>query len=354
MPILVPSPTPLLPQPRSDMPACPDRESSETTPGVRNLRLLAVQPAEAGKRLDHFLQATGIFPSRHQIQQLISTGFVQVNRSRVKPSHRLKALDEILVELPAPSPSSCQAEPIPLTIVHQDNDLLVVNKPAGMVVHPAAGHSGRTLVNALLHHCTDLSGIGGVLRPGIVHRLDKDTSGLLVVAKRDEIHLQLSRQFQCHSIIREYLGLVHGSLEEERGSIHAAIGRHPRDRKKMSTQSPRGRNAITHWQVLDRFSCVTFVRFRLHTGRTHQIRVHMADRGTPIVGDRVYGGRISRQVSGVCPEEQRKRIESLDRLFLHAERLGFHHPTTGQLCLFTCPLPPDLAEILHLLRNGEE
>jgi 23S rRNA pseudouridine1911/1915/1917 synthase len=320
--------------------------------GIPNL--LTAQASDQGKRLDHFLQSTGKFSSRHQIQQLITSGSIRVNERKVKPSYRLRSLERIFVEIPAPTPSLCVAEPIPLSILHEDEDLLVVNKPAGMVVHPAAGHQGKTLVNALLHHCKDLSGIGGVQRPGIVHRLDKDTSGLLVVAKRNDIHVLLSRQFQSHSILREYLGIVHGALSQDRGTIDAPIGRHPTQRKKMSTRSTRGRRAVTQWEVLERLPHFTFVRFRLETGRTHQIRVHMAELRNPILGDPVYGGKTQKHLGRSWLEEERKELNSLNRLFLHAERLGFRHPRTGDFRVFSCPLPEDLEGVLRILRRREE
>jgi 23S rRNA pseudouridine1911/1915/1917 synthase len=238
--------------------------------------------------------------------------------------------------------------------LYEDSDLLVVNKPAGMVVHPAAGHPGSTLVNALLFRCQDLSGVGGALRPGIVHRLDKETSGLLVVAKGDRAHRALSEQFKAHSIRREYLGLVFGTLSDETGSVDAPIGRHQRERKKMSSRTRRGRRAVTHWRVERRFHDFTLLRFTLETGRTHQIRVHMAEQGHPIVGDLVYGGKRAR-LSHLPPSDpDRKSLQALGRFFLHAETLGFEHPRSGAPMLFVCPPPDQLTRTLDALTPWKE
>jgi 23S rRNA pseudouridine1911/1915/1917 synthase len=242
-------------------------------------------------------------------------------------------------------------EPIPLDVLYEDEDLLVVNKPAGMVVHPAAGHTRNTLVNALLFRCRDLSGIGGTLRPGIVHRLDKQTSGLLVVAKADEAHLALSKQFKDHSVSREYVGLVHGRLSEEMGCVDEPIGRHLADRKRMSGRTRRGRHAVTHWRVEQRFDQFTLLRFSLETGRTHQIRVHMSELGHPIVGDLLYGNRRARLKPGApAAQPVLQALKRMDRFFLHARRLGFEHPRNGAFLEFVCPLPDELEEILRPLR----
>jgi 23S rRNA pseudouridine1911/1915/1917 synthase len=250
------------------------------------------------------------------------------------------------VEVPPPRPIETAPEPIPLDVLYEDQDLLVVNKPAGMVVHPAAGHSRDTLVNALLFRCQDLSGIGGTLRPGIVHRLDKQTSGLLVVAKGDQAHVALSKQFKAHSILREYVGLVHGSPAGDRGRVDLPIGRHVTERKKMSSQTRRGRHAVTHWRVERRLENFTLLRFTLQTGRTHQIRVHMAERGHPIAGDLVYGGKRTRLNHLPAAHPDRKALGGLDRFFLHAEKLGFEHPRSGASLEFSCPLPEELEAIL--------
>lgn len=310
---------------------------------------LVVPESKKGLRVDLFLLETGRFSSRHQIQRLIQKGSVRVNRISIKPSYRLKPHDEIVVEIPPPDPDPTRPDPIPLHIIHEDHDLLVVNKPAGMVVHPAAGHRRNTLVNALLFHCEDLSGIGGTLRPGIVHRLDKGTSGLLVVAKSDSVHLALSKQFQARSTLREYLGLVHGTPGSDRGREDAPIGRHPKDRKRMSAQTRRGRHAITDWKVERYYHGFSLMRFTLKTGRTHQIRVHITAKGHPIVGDTVYGGRRVRSFPASLSERGKETLKGMNRLFLHAEKLGFEHPKTRCFLCFSAPLPSELTELLEVL-----
>jgi len=312
--------------------------------------ILVVPESKNGTRLDLFLLESGRFVSRHQIQRLIHNQSIQIPHQPIKPSYRLKPFQEIQVTLPPPEPDTSLPEPIPLDVYYEDDALLVVNKPAGMVVHPAAGHRSNTLVNALLHHCRDLSGIGGTLRPGIVHRLDKDTSGLLVVAKSDHAHLALSKQFQAHSIVREYQGLVHGKPATREGVIDAPISRHPQDRKKMSLLNPRGRHAVTFWKVERRFHSFTLLRFTLKTGRTHQIRVHTSAQGYPVVGDLVYGWKKRRIGKLPLIDEEQTALQGMSRLFLHAENLGFQHPGTGQFLLFSCPLPPELISILSVLR----
>jgi 23S rRNA pseudouridine1911/1915/1917 synthase len=241
--------------------------------------------------------------------------------------------------VPEPTPARVEAQAIPLVILHEDADLVVVDKPAGMVVHPAAGHAAGTLVNALLHHCRDLSGVGGELRPGIVHRIDKDTSGVLVVAKHDRAHRALAAQWKVHSIDREYLALVRGAPRGERGTVDAPIGRHPTDRKRMSTHARVSRSAVTHWSVEEPLRGATLVRVRLETGRTHQIRVHMASIGLPVLGDPVYGGGRSLPAA-----------RGLGRQALHAALLGFTHPTSGERVRFESALPADLCALLEALR----
>ncbi len=322
---------------------------NDETPSFRWI----VPESDGGARLDLFLLGSGRFTSRNQVRRLILERNVWVDGCPRKPGYRLRPLQEIRVELPPPTPTETRPEPIPLEIVYEDEDLLVVNKPPGMVVHPAAGHPGRTLVNALLFHCSDLSGIGGKIRPGIVHRLDKETSGLLVVAKSDRAHLALAEQFRVHSIRREYLGLVHGRIDENRGRIEAPIGRHVKERKKMSSHTRRGRKAVTHWRVERRFRNFTLLRFTLETGRTHQIRVHMAERGHPIVGDAVYGGKKTRLGHLPPTDPDRRLLEGLDRFFLHAETLGFRHPRTDAPLHLSRPLPPELAGVLASLRPPE-
>jgi 23S rRNA pseudouridine1911/1915/1917 synthase len=326
-----------------------DKEEYRPPLGAGNVFDWDVQESHKGTRLDKFLLETGQFVSRHQIQKLIENGSVRVDGAPSKASFRLRPLQTVRAEVPPPEPLHTVPEPIPLDVLYEDEDLLVINKPAGMVVHPAAGHSRDTLVNALLYHCRDLSGIGGTLRPGIVHRLDKQTSGILVVAKGDKAHLALSEQFKAHSILREYTGLVYGNLSGKRGSVDVPIGRHVTERKKMSTRTRQGRHAVTHWRVEQRFQHFTLLRFTLQTGRTHQIRVHMAEQGHPIVGDLTYGGKRTRLNHLPAAHPDRKALKGLDRFFLHAEKLGFEHPRSGASLHFSCPLPEELRAILFSL-----
>ena len=293
----------------------------------------------AGQRLDVALARLEPTLSRAQVQRLIEQGEITVAGGVVKPAHKLRAGERIEGRVPAPVPARLEAQAIPLAILHEDADLIVIDKPAGMVVHPAAGHAQGTLVNALLHHCRDLSGVGGELRPGIVHRLDKDTSGVLVAAKHDRAHRALAAQWKQHSIDREYLAFVRGSPRAESGTVDAPIGRHPTDRKRMSTRARVGRSAVTHWRVEERLRGATLLRVRLETGRTHQIRVHMASIALPLLGDPVYGGgRALRPAPAIA------------RQALHATVLGFTHPTTGERVRFESPLPADLRALLESLR----
>jgi 23S rRNA pseudouridine1911/1915/1917 synthase len=276
-------------------------------------------------------------------------GRVWVNDRPAKVGRKIRAADHIVIFIPAAKPSGVAAEEIPLAILYEDASLLVIDKPAGMVVHPAPGHPAGTLVNALLHHCRDLSGIGGVLRPGIVHRLDKDTSGLVVAAKSDAAHRGLAGQFKRHEVGKTYQALVYGDPRNEEGRIEAAVGRHPTDRKRMSTQSRRGRSAVSLWRVRERFGCAALLEVSIETGRTHQIRVHLAELGHPVVGDRLYGGAgRSRTVGDV---EIRTRIKAMERQALHAWRLGFTHPLTGEPLRFISPLPEDMADLCAFLRE---
>jgi len=294
----------------------------------------------AGKRLDVALAEIEPKLSRAAARRLIEGGSVTVSGVIVKPAHRLRVGERVRGQLPEPVPDRVEPQPLPLQIVHEDSQLVVIEKPAGMVVHPAAGQREGTLVNALLYHCRELTGIGGVLRPGIVHRLDKGTSGLLVVAKTDLAHRRLSQQFKAHSVERSYLALVRGTPQAREGTIDAQIGRHPKDRKRFSTRVRVGRRAVTHWTVEERFEKVTLIRVRLETGRTHQIRVHLASVGLPIAGDPVYGGgRPARAELGLV------------RQALHAASLGFDHPEHGQRLRFDSELPQDLASVLSALRR---
>ncbi len=280
-------------------------------------------PAE---RLDSFLSEYLPDISRSQLKRLIDNGRVTLNGNPAKASQKLKGGEALEVVLPEPEPTEALPEDIPLQILYEDQDVIVVNKPAGMVVHPAAGHSHGTLVNALLHHCDDLAGIGGTLRPGIVHRIDKDTSGLLVVTKNDQSHQHLAQQFKQHTIERRYLALIHGCPKTDRGTVNQEIGRHPVQRKKMSTTTRQGRNAVTHWTLLKRYSTfnLSLVELKLETGRTHQIRVHFSEMNYPLVADPLYGNR-SRNASIKDPE-LKKMIAELSGQALHARLLGFIHP----------------------------
>ncbi len=307
-----------------------------------------VNSKDSAKRLDVFLSQKEPALSRSQVKRLIEKGNVQVGGRKAKAGLRLREDDVITLILPEPRRLEVQAQPIPLTILYEDRHLVVIDKPAGMVVHPGAGNYSGTLVNALLHHCPNLPGIGGVLRPGIVHRLDKDTSGVLVVAKDDQAHRFLSEQFKKHTPKRRYIGIVFGQLGEE-GQIEASIGRHPAHRKKMSTRPRKGREAKTHWKVLERFHHFNLVEFRLETGRTHQIRVHLSSLGHPLLGDPLYGGR--RRLSSVEPLLLRQGLEGLRRQALHAASLGFVHPVTGETLEFSSPIPEDIEEAIALLRR---
>jgi 23S rRNA pseudouridine1911/1915/1917 synthase len=292
----------------------------------------------AGKRLDQAVAERVAELSRSRARRLVESGQIVVGGAAARPAQRLREGESVEGSVPEPEPLDVAAEDIPLAIVHEDEHLLVVDKPAGLVVHPAAGHRGGTLVHALLHHCRGLSGIGGVLRPGIVHRLDKDTSGLLVVAKSDLAHRGLAAQFHAHSIEREYRALVRGSPRAARGSITAPIGRGRADPRRFTVRRPRKpRSAATHWEVVERLRGYALLRVRLETGRTHQIRVHLASAGLPVVGDPLYGRRASREAA-------------LPRQALHAARLGFVHPATGKRLSFQSPLPADFTDLLARLR----
>lgn len=315
-----------------------------TSPPTREL---VVDERSQGDRLDSLLGRSGLIPSRSQAQRLIADGHVSVNGQAVaKAGLKLAAGDRVRVVIPPAEPSAVQPEDIPLDVVYEDEDLIVINKPPGMVVHPAAGNRTGTLVNALLARAGKLSSIGGVERPGIVHRLDKDTSGLLVVAKNDLAHQSLSRQIAAHAASRRYLALVVGDLAQDSGTIDAPIGRHPTDRKKMAVVAGGGRTAVTHFAVLERFAVggakFTLVEARLETGRTHQIRVHLAACGHPVVGDPTYGPKTKLAVAVSFPRQA-----------LHAWRLRFAHPRTGASMKFEAPLPADFAGLLRDLRSRQ-
>ena len=292
---------------------------------------------ESGVRLDKFIADADIGVSRSAAAALIESGGVSLNGKGANKKQKLKENDEVTVQIPDPVPHEAKAENIPLDIVYEDSDLLVVNKPKGMVVHPAAGNYDGTLVNALLYHCGDsLSGINGVMRPGIVHRIDKDTSGLLIVAKNDESHKILSGQIKEHSFSREYEAVVWGNVREDEGTVNAPIGRNPNDRKKMCITPKNSKEAVTHYSVIARYKGYTHIRCVLETGRTHQIRVHMASLGHPVAGDLVYGVKSERApVEGQC---------------LHAKKIGFVHPTTGEYMEFDSELPAYFNNFLTKLR----
>ena len=280
-----------------------------------------------GERLDKYVSI--LFPeqSRSFFQKLIKDGNVSVNDKIQKANYRLKTEDLVTVEIPDAVETQILPEDIPLDILYEDDDLLVVNKPKGMVVHPSAGHYSGTLVNAIMYHCKDsLSGINGEIRPGIVHRIDMDTTGSLIVCKNDESHVFIAEQIKEHSVNRRYRGIVYGVVRDDEGTIHAPIGRHPVDRKKMAINEKNGKDAITHYKVLERFDKYTYMEFKLETGRTHQIRVHMKSIGHPLIGDFLYNPDFTK----------------INRQALHSYRLRFTHPVTKKPLVFTAPLPEDM------------
>lgn len=301
-----------------------------------------VGPEEAGVRIDRYL--VGIIPgqSRSQIQRLIKNNHVLIDQQPVRPNRIVHAGDAVVIDVPPPSAATPEPEPLDLDIVYQDSDVVVVNKPAGMVVHPAAGHARGTLVNALLHRITDLSGVGGEMRPGIVHRLDRGTSGLMVIAKNDRAHAELSRQFHDREVEKEYVALVWGVVQAGR-RIDEPIGRDPIDRKKMSARARRARSATTRVTKAVHLRGVSLLSVAIATGRTHQIRVHLSAIGHPIVGDATYGGIRRRMAGDLRP------LLRLERPFLHAARLVFHHPGDGRRMEFTSPLPADLQSVLDAI-----
>ncbi len=304
---------------------------------------VVVGAEHAGQRLDHYLTSVLPAQSRSRIQQLIRAGAVLVGSDPVRPSHAVRPGDIVSVRLSPPTPSVTLPEDLPLEVVYEDGDLIVVNKPAGMVVHPSPGHSGGTLVNALLHHVPDLSGIGGERRPGIVHRLDRGTSGLMVVAKHDTAHTELARQFREREVQKDYVALVWGLVHAAR-RIDLMIGRDPIQRQRMSTRARRARTAVTRVTRAEALPGLTLLQVAIATGRTHQIRVHLSAIGHPIVGDAAYGG-VHRRV----PHHLRP-VTRLTRPFLHAAKLAFAHPGDGQHIAFDAPLPNDLEGVLEELR----
>lgn len=295
--------------------------------------ILTVPENDSNIRIDKFISENADSLTRSAVQKLIEENNITVNGNFPNKNLKLKCGDTIIVNIPEPEPCEAMPENIPLDIVFEDDDLLVVNKPRDMVVHPATGNYSGTLVNALLYHCGDsLSGINGVLRPGIVHRIDKDTSGLLIVAKNDFSHNLLAEQIKEHSFTRKYQAVVMGNIKDDSGTIDAPIGRHPTDRKKMAVTPKNSRNAVTHYKVISRYNGYTHVELTLETGRTHQIRVHMAYIGHPVAGDPVYGGK--------------KYITKLNGQCLHAYYISFVHPRTNQTLSFSAPLPDYFKEFL--------
>ena len=298
---------------------------------------MTILPDRADERVDACIARLAPDISRSAAQRLCEDGQVLLNGAAAKKNARVAPGDVLELTLPEPQPTQAQAEDIPLDVAYEDADVIVINKPKGLVVHPAAGHWEGTLVNALLHHCRDsLSGVGGALRPGIVHRIDKDTSGLLIVAKNDFAHQKLAAQLQDHTLARAYVCIVCGNLREDAGTVNAPIARDKNDRKKMAVR-PDGKPAVTHWQVLARYPGYTYVQCRLETGRTHQIRVHMASLGHPILGDTVYG--------------HKKPELGQTTQCLHAKELTFLHPRTDEPVTVTCPLPEEFERVLQVLEH---
>ena len=302
------------------------------------METLTFRAVQDGVRIDRYLSGCLEDLSRSYIQKLVKDGNIRVDGRIVKANYKLSAGEEIRVLVPEPEVPDIRPENIPLDILYEDDDILVVNKPKGMVVHPAPGHYEHTLVNAVMYHCGDqLSGINGVMRPGIVHRIDMDTTGSLLICKNDQAHRILAEQLKEHSITRRYHAIVHGNLKDDHGTVDAPIGRHPTDRKKMSTKAPNARSAVTHYSVLERFGDYTYIECELETGRTHQIRVHMSSIGHPILGDPVYGPPR-------CPYK-------LQGQTLHAKILGITHPSTGAYMEFDAPLPEYFVKLLDVLRK---
>ena len=314
---------------------------------LKEIRFI-VSSDQSGQRLDLFLTQTDASLSRSQVKRAVEEGDVLVNGVTPKVSQRLKEGDIISYILKPAKEAVATAQDIPLNIIYEDDAVIVVNKPAGMVVHPAPGNPDNTLVNALLFHCQNLSGIGGVIRPGIVHRLDKDTSGLIVAAKTDEAHRNLSAQFENHNVHKTYLALVWGDVKGNTGEIILSVGRHATNRKKMSTKSRRGKDALTLWKVRERYGIATLLEVEIKTGRTHQIRVHLSDRGYPVIGDEVYG--ISSKIRVIKDPLLKTKLKALNRQALHAAKLSFIHPLKHERVVFTAQMPQDVADLCESLR----
>lgn len=316
-------------------------------PDVLNL---SVSPEDAGLRLDAYVSQQVTECTRSHAALLIRQGNILVDGASTKPSYKVKTREQITVEMPPPEPVDLVAEPMDLDILFEDRHLIVINKPAGLVVHPAAGHPTGTLVNGILHHCPDLEGIGGEMRPGIIHRLDKDTSGVMVVAKTAQALAGLADQFKSRSVVKQYLALVHGVPKEDSGSIDLPVGRHPVDRKKMSTRSAQGREALTLWKIESKFNGAALLAVDLKTGRTHQIRVHCYSMGHPLIGDPVYGFR--RAISNLAKHNKPLYLAAkrAARQMLHAHKLGFTHPVNGDHQQFGAPIPEDMGSVIKALR----
>jgi 23S rRNA pseudouridine1911/1915/1917 synthase len=315
---------------------------------------IRVKPSDEAKRLDVLVASFLSGQTRTFVAGLITDEHIRVDGRPKKPGYRVKSGEQISGVIPPPAPVEFKPEPIALDILFEDEHIIVVNKQPGLVVHPAPGHFSGTLVNGLLYHCADLGGIGGELRPGIVHRLDKDTSGTLVVAKNDAAHTHLSRQFKSRQVQKAYLALVHGNMKSATGSVKLPVGRHPVDRKRMSTVSARGRSAQTDWTVKEQFHGFTLLELNLKTGRTHQIRVHCAAIKHPIVGDKVYRPRkLEKTIAGGHQRSDKilQALKSVNRQMLHAWRLSFRHPYTGEVVSFESPLPEDMVQIVKKIRD---
>ncbi|HLB25111.1 MAG TPA: RluA family pseudouridine synthase [Nitrospirota bacterium] len=304
----------------------------------------SIKPTITGVRLDVFLAGAGLGLTRNQAQRLIEEGLVEVSGAGRKANYKLRPGDEIRLSLPEPEPFKTLPEDIPVEVIYSDDDVVVVDKPAGMVVHPASGNLSGTLVNALLYRFGELSRVGGEMRPGVVHRLDKDTSGVMVVARSDRAHRELALAFKLHANQREYVAITMGPFKEREGTVAVAIGRHVTDRKKMSPVTFRGRDATTHFKVIENFDGAAYVAIRLATGRTHQVRVHMAHIGHPLAGDRVYGGAAAGKLMGM----------KVPRQMLHARLLGFRHPGTGEYMEFTAEIPEDMRRVLEFLKSNKD
>lgn len=319
-------------------------------PSKSTIHKIVVSDDSAGDRVDVFVSSKISGVSRSRAKHLIEDGLVRVGGRAVKASHCVASGDRIVVEIPPPTAPSAEPEAIPLDVIYEDADIIVVNKPAGMVVHPAAGHPRGTLVNALLAHCKDLSGVGGELKAGIVHRLDMGTSGAIIAAKNDAAHSSLSAQFKGRTVRKIYIALAIGAMRGDSGAIDSSIGRSLRDRKRISAHTRKGREALTEWRVLERFGkCLTLLEVGIRTGRTHQIRVHLAEAGHPLVGDPVYGG--SKKVKMIADPRVREIVQDFPRPALHAQRLEIAHPRTNQRMKFEARLPKDIEGLLGELRR---